>query len=153
MRPSIAAIASSRPARRPLYRPGRYDGSRPAGAGTGAGGVGPEELAGSGNRSNQVQISPPGTVPFYLLKERASATRLAGALEHSLQMKQNTVKLPKYQALYLDQLIRDFEIAPVKESEELAGLVHGCVPPRQTTVYRRLWKGCCGITRRPVSSG
>ena len=36
-------------------------------------------------------------------------------------LKQKTVRLPKYQALYLDQLIRDFEIAPVKESEELAG--------------------------------
>lgn len=50
--------------------------------------------------------------------------RLAGALElQPADLKQETVQLPKYQALYLDQLIRDFEIAPVKESEEIAGLI------------------------------
>jgi superfamily II DNA or RNA helicase len=63
-------------------------------------------------------------------------TRLAGALElQPADLKQNTVQLPKYQALYLDQLIRDFEIAPVKESEELAGLVHRIRDPA-TADYR-----------------
>jgi superfamily II DNA or RNA helicase len=51
-------------------------------------------------------------------------TRLAGALElQPADLKRQTVQLPKYQALYLDQVIRDFGIAAVKESEELADLL------------------------------
>ena len=51
-------------------------------------------------------------------------SRLAEALElQPGDLKTQTVRLPKHQALYLDGLIHEYNIAPVKESDELAALV------------------------------
>ena len=54
----------------------------------------------------------------------AQFSRLAGALElQPKDLKRETIRLPKHQALYLDGLIRDYEITPLQESAELADLV------------------------------
>ncbi len=59
--------------------------------------------------------------------------RLAGALDlQPSDLKQRTVHLPKHQALYLDGLIREYDIAPVTESEDLAGLVRHIRNPAGT---------------------
>ena len=61
-------------------------------------------------------------------------TRLAGALElQPADLKQNTVQLPKYQALYLDQLIRDFEICLLYTSGRL--ILKGNFQPPISPLY------------------
>ena len=51
-------------------------------------------------------------------------SRLAGALElQPGDLKGQTVQLPRYQALYLDGLIHEYSIAPIRESGELATLI------------------------------
>ena len=57
-------------------------------------------------------------------------SRLAETLElQPADLKEPTVKLPKYQALHFDELIRQFKTAPVKESAELAALVQALRRP------------------------
>ncbi|MGI6600263.1 MAG: SNF2 helicase associated domain-containing protein [Dethiobacteria bacterium] len=59
--------------------------------------------------------------------------RLVGALElQPSDLKQETVPLPKFQALHLDQLLRDYEMNTVKESVELVEMVHRIRHPAET---------------------
>lgn len=91
-------------------------------------------------------------------------SRLTGALElQPGDLKGQTVRLPKYQALYLDGLINEYNVASIRESEDLAALIrrvrspgagnHDVPPPLQgvlrgyqATGFRWLKSlACCGF--------